>query len=239
MLHPLLSLWRSTCRATFYDRGVDGRTLAAEQWSDMLPPLGTRRTFRHTDEAVGYLRYWAGDMSASNELGWLLKRCSPTSSVLAAPEHWVHALGGLLVSGAVAVVEESVRSARPARIVPAPAGAAAAAAAAAAATAAGASPAAAAAAAAAAASPLAALPALASVPAVPRAEDLLPALEDARIEGAEVLPELDQSLAQVNATMGQVDTAAASVAPAPDKVPGIGTAMSDAAAAAQKAIDEA
>jgi hypothetical protein len=218
MLHPLVSLWRSTCRATFYNSGMDGRTsIAAEQWADLLPPLGIRRGFRHTDDAATYLRYWASDPAASAELRWLLKIGAPTAASSATPDRWVHALAGLLVTGGIAVVEESVRAARPGRIVPAPGAGGAAAAAAA----------------------LAAMPALAAAPVVPRPENLLPALEDARIESAEVLPELDQSLAQVNATMGQVDTAAASVAPAPDKVPEIATAMSDAAAAAQKAIDDA
>ena len=218
MLHPLLSLWRNTSRATFYDSGLDGRSaMAAEQWSEMLPPLGIKRGFHNTDEAAGYLRFWLGDPSAKAQLQWVLKRCAPGGIAAApGPDRWVESLAGLLALGIVAVVEESARRARPGRLAPAPAAAAAAGAAA-----------------------LAAMPALAAAAAVARPEDLLAVLEDARIETAEVLPELDQSLAQVTATMGQVDTAAATVAPAPDKVPDIGTKMTDAATAAQQAIDEA
>jgi hypothetical protein len=216
MLHPLLSLWRNTSRATFYDRGMDARSAGSvDPWSDMLPPLGVRRGFRHTDEAADYLRFWMGDPSAQAELRWLLKRASPAAIASAGPERWVHALAGLLVTGSVAVVEEAARRAMPGRLGLAPGAATASAAA------------------------LAAMPALAAAPVVPRVEDLLPALEDIRVEGAVVLPELDQSLAQVTATMGELDTAAASVAPAPEKVPEIGTVMTGVADQIQQSIDAA
>ena len=217
MLHPLLSLWRPPCRVTFYDQGAGSAGDSGEPFQGMLPPLGTRRLFRNTEDAAMYVRYWSGEPSAQAELRWLLKRCAPSAHAGTAPDRWVQSLAALLVSGVVAVVEESSRRAMPGRLAPAPGSSSAAAAAAA----------------------VAALPALDSVPAVPAPENLLPALEDARIEGAAVLTELDQSLAQVTATMGQVEAAAANVEPAPNKVPDISTAMTGAADAAQQAIDAA
>jgi hypothetical protein len=214
MLHPLLSLWRHSCRATFYDQGVGGASAhGADLAHGLLPPLGTKRWFRSADEAMAYLRYWSGDPSAQAELRWLLKKCASAPQAGATVDRWMHSLAGLLLSGTVVVVEESARRSMPGRLVAAPAASAAA--------------------------TLAALPPLSSVPAVAPPPNVLPAVEEARIESAEVLPELDQSLEQVNATMGQVDTASASVAPAPDKVPEIGTAMQEAAQRAQQAIDGA
>jgi hypothetical protein len=214
MLHPLLSLWRHSCRATFYDQGVGGAPAhGADLAHGLLPPLGTKRWFRSADEAVAYLRYWSGDPSAQSELRWLLKKCAPAPLAGATVDRWMHALAGLLLTGTVVVVEESARRSMPGRLVAAPAASTAAA--------------------------LAALPPLSSVPAVAPPPNVLPAVEEARIESAEVLPELDQSLEQVNATMGQVDSASASVAPAPDKVPDISTAMQEAAQRAQQAIDGA
>ena len=214
MLHPLLSLWRHSCRATFYDQGVAGSPSYANDASPaMLPPLGVKRSFRNADEAAGYLRYWSGDPSAQAELRWLLKRCSPTPMAGAAIDRWLHALGGLMLSGVVVVVEESSRRAMPSRLAPAPSAGAAA--------------------------TLATLPPLSSVPAVPAPENLLPLVEEVRIEGAVVLPELDQSMEQLTVTMAQVDNASATVDPAPNKVPDITEAMAAAAASAQQAINGA
>lgn len=214
MLHPLLSLWRHSCRATFYDQGVGGTPAhGGDLAHGLLPPLGTKRWFRSADEAVAYLRYWSGDPSAQSELRWLLKKCAPAPLAGATVDRWMHALAGLLLTGTVVVVEESARRSMPGRLVAAPTASAAA--------------------------TLATLPPLSSVPAVAPPPNVLPAVEEARIESAEVLPELDQSLEQVNATMGQVDSASASVAPAPDKVPDISTAMQEAAQRAQQAIDGA
>ena len=86
---------------------------------------------------------------------------------------------------------------------------------------------------------LAALPALSSLPQTPAPENLLPALEEIRIEGAEVLPELDQAMAQVEASIASVDTAGASLEPAPSKVADIQSAMGTAAAASAQDLDAA
>jgi hypothetical protein len=81
-----------------------------------------------------------------------------------------------------------------------------------------------------AAAALSALPALSSLPAIPALENLLPALEDIRIEGAEVLPELNQSLEQVQATIATIGSASLSLDPAPSKVAAIKEALSAASA---------
>lgn len=62
------------------------------------------------------------------------------------------------------------------------------------------------------------------VPEIP----LLPVLEEVQMEGAEVLPEIEEALENINATMGSVDTASVSLEPAPSKVPEIQTAMTSA-----------
>ncbi|TAG34830.1 MAG: hypothetical protein EAZ34_04765 [Polaromonas sp.] len=69
------------------------------------------------------------------------------------------------------------------------------------------------------------MPALSSVPVVPQLPPLLNVLEDVQIEGADVLPEVDQSLAQINITLGSMQNAEGSIEPAPNKVPDVKTAM--------------
>jgi hypothetical protein len=219
MLHPLVSLWRHSCRVTFYDQGIGGRGVDADDLSgSVLPPLGVRRDFNSAEEAVSYLRFWAAEPAASAELRWLLKKCSPSGSAGGPGERWLNSLASLLMQGTVAIVEETARRATPARIGVASTGSA--------------TPAATAAA-------LAAMPALASVPAIVPPPNLLPLVEDVRIEGAEVLPELNQSLDQVTATIGKIEAASADVQPAPNKVPDITEAMKAAADRAQQSLDGA
>ncbi len=57
---------------------------------------------------------------------------------------------------------------------------------------------------------------------------MLPVLEEVQMEGAEVLPEIEQALDNIESTMGNVDTASVSLTPAPSKVPEIQTAMTNA-----------
>ena len=75
------------------------------------------------------------------------------------------------------------------------------------------------------------------VPKLP-APPLLPILETVQIEGAEVLPEIMQTLQNVKLAMGSIDLASVSLAPAPSKVPEIQTAMTDASAAITTALDD-
>lgn len=85
---------------------------------------------------------------------------------------------------------------------------------------------------------LAALPALSDVPVVPQLPALLDVLEDVQIEGAEVLPEVQQSLAQISNTLGSMEGAAGSIAPAPNKVPDVKTAMDATSADITSTLDK-
>lgn len=177
--------------------------------------LGTRRSFLSADEAFNYLRYWLPEPSARAELKWVLQRSGPSLVTShGGVDGWLHALAGRLKSGAVAVMEEHARHARPGRLVAAPSAGAAAAAAA-----------------------LSALPALSTLPTQPAVESLLPALEEIRVEGAEVLPELDQSLEQVSASISSVESASLSLEPAPSKVTDISTSLADASARTTAELD--
>ena len=69
---------------------------------------------------------------------------------------------------------------------------------------------------------------LASMPDVAPVVPLLPVLEELQIEGAEVLPEIDQSLEQIDLTMGSIDSAGASLKPTPEKIAAIDTTMTEA-----------
>lgn len=175
---------------------------------------GARRRFVSSEEAFQYLRYWLGEPAARAELRWVLQRSGPSlATSQAGADGWVHALSGRLVSGAIVVVEEMSRQAMPGRLVAPPATAAAVAA-------------------------LAKLPALASMPAIAVPLNMLPVLEDIRIEGAEVLPELNQSLAQVKATIATIGSASLSLDPAPSKVAAIRTALATAASRTTTTLGE-
>lgn len=77
-----------------------------------------------------------------------------------------------------------------------------------------------------------ALPAI--VPVLP----LLPLLEELQIEGAEVLPEITQSLEQIDLTLGAINLAGISLEPTPSKVPQINTVMTDASQSVTKTLDD-
>ena len=64
-----------------------------------------------------------------------------------------------------------------------------------------------------------------------RAEKLL---EEVQIEGAEVLPEIEQSLEQVDITIGEINLAPVSLEPTPSKVPAISEKMGETAHAATR-----
>ena len=66
-----------------------------------------------------------------------------------------------------------------------------------------------------------------AVPALPEVP-ILPVLEEVQMEGAEVLPEINQALDNISSTIGSVDTASLSMTPAPSKVPEIQTSMTTA-----------
>lgn len=85
---------------------------------------------------------------------------------------------------------------------------------------------------------MAGLPALSDVPVVPQLPPLLDVLEDVQIEGAEVLPEVQQSLEQISVTLGSVQEASGSMAPAPNKVPDVKTAMDSTSAEVTSILDK-
>ncbi|MQA37631.1 hypothetical protein [Rugamonas aquatica] len=201
MLHPLASLWRHSSRVTFYESGGQVGQALLQGGAHMA---GSRRRFASADDAYSYLRYWLGEPAARAELKWILQRSGPSlATAHAGVDGWLHALAGRLVSGAVVVLEELSRQAMPGRLVAPPAAAMSAAA-------------------------LSALPALSAVPQIPVVPNLLPVLEDIRIEGAEVLPELNDALAQVKVTISTVGSASLSLEPAPTKVAAIKAALSAA-----------
>lgn len=216
MLHPLASLWRHSGRVTFYESGGQlGAALlqGGDQGGAQGSASGARRRFASADEAFAYLRFWAGEPAARAELKWVLQRSGPSlATANAGPDGWLRALAGRLMNGAIVVLEEMSRQARPGRLV-APAAAAMSAAA------------------------ISALPSLDALPALPVVEDLLPVLEDIRIEGAEVLPELDQSLEQVDAAIARIGAASLSLEPAPSKVAEIGTAVTAASSQATSTLE--
>ncbi len=213
MLHPLASLWRHSGRVTFYETGgqVGQALLQGGGPGAQSHVLGARRRFSSSDDAYTYLRYWMGEPAARAELKWVLQRSGPSLVASGGADGWLHALAGRLASGAIAVLEVTNRSAMPGKLV-APAAAAMSAAA------------------------VAALPALSEVPSIPAVVNLLPALEDVRIEGAEVLPELNQSIEQIDAAIASVSAASLSLDPAPAKIAAIGTSITDAAAKATAAL---
>jgi len=87
-------------------------------------------------------------------------------------------------------------------------------------------------------SALADMPALSDVPVVPTPPPLLDVLEEVQIEGAEVLPEVQQSLDQISVTLGSVKSASTSMEPVPNKVPEVKTAMDSTSAEITQALDK-
>jgi hypothetical protein len=219
MLHPLASLWRHNCRVTFYESGGQpAHALSGAQRPHQHPVAGSPRTFLCNEDASQYLRYWMGEPAARAELKWVLQRSGPAlAATRAGDDGWLQALAGRIATGAIAVMEELGRQAMPGRLV-ASAGAADAATEVAVAA-------------------LAALPPLVSVPKAPAlAPPLLPVLEELRVEGAEVLPELEQSLEQVELSIASFAGASLSLDPAPDKVAQITDAMKAAASRADATL---
>jgi hypothetical protein len=74
-------------------------------------------------------------------------------------------------------------------------------------------------------------------PVVPPAE-VLPLLEKVQIEGAEVLPEVLQTLEQIDVSLGSLDLASVSLEPTPSAVPSISDAMTEASASVTTTIDD-
>ena len=72
----------------------------------------------------------------------------------------------------------------------------------------------------------------------PPVPPLLPVVEEVQIEGAEVLPEIDQTLEQIELTMASIAEVTVSLEPVPLKVPLIQKSMNDASAAVDKTLGD-
>ncbi|MDB5872019.1 MAG: hypothetical protein JWQ07_1461 [Ramlibacter sp.] len=174
---------------------------------------GRRVAFWHAEDAQAWLCFWKSDVGAVMALRGALQKGEPSAPVFSWTDDQVLAkLGARLARGAVVAIE-SARPSMPAVLPLAPAP-----------------------------------PAVVEPPAVPVAQilagipvpppPLLPLLEELQIEGAEVLPEIEQSLAQVDITIGELKVAPVSLEPTPSKVPGIETAMTEAGASVTATLDK-
>jgi hypothetical protein len=174
---------------------------------------GKRRTFWHADEAQDWLRFWKNDAAGVMALRVALQKSEPSAPVYSwSDEQVIAKLAGRLARGAV-VVTEAALPAAPSVLPTAPAP-----------------------------------PAVAEPPAVPVSQilaavpvpppPLLPLLEEVQVEGAEVLPEIEQSLEQVELTIGEIKVAPVSLEPTPSKVPGIESAMTEAGASVTSELDK-
>lgn len=170
------------------------------------------RRFSSHEAALAYLRFWRGDAGAMGDLRHALLRSGtlPAGPRGSGPDALLSALAEQLQRGALRLYESHLQRTPPGRLALAPSSGA---------------------------SALASLPALDDLPSVPVLPPLLPALEDLQIEGAEVMPEVEQSLAQIDATLGTVGEVSASLEPAPDGVPAVKTGMAEASARVKGKLD--
>lgn len=76
-----------------------------------------------------------------------------------------------------------------------------------------------------------------TLPDKPPVPPLLPILEEVQLGNAQVLPEIDQTLAQIDVSIGGVDQAGVSLDPAPLQIPKIEEAMTEAGANVKKTLD--
>lgn len=79
---------------------------------------------------------------------------------------------------------------------------------------------------------------LSSVPVVVEPPPLLPLVEEVQIEGAEVLPEITQTMEQIDLSMENIELTGASLQPAPTKIPLIAPAMQGASSSITSTLDD-
>jgi hypothetical protein len=174
--------------------------------------------FRGVRDAASYLSVWRREPGAMGGLRAALARCERGAPLAAlSDDQVIDALAKHLTNGTLAVVEEPISLTPPAAAVAAAAQAAAAAAA------------------------IAALDAPTLPPvAAPKPPEvpILAALENVQIEGAEVLPEVNQSLDQIDLTIASVASATTSLEPAPSGVPAISSAVDDASTSVTGTLDD-
>jgi len=172
---------------------------------------GDRRRFSDASQAGDWLSFWRTDVAALLALRQALQRSDPGTPLYdCADEEVLLRVAARLVQGGIIAIEGAEQPAAP--IMPA----------------------------------APAPPAVAEPPAVPLsalavekppAPPLLPILEEVQIEGAEVLPEIEQSLEQVDITIGEIKLAPESLEPTPSKVPNIAETMSGAAKSVTGTLD--
>lgn len=216
MLYPLASLWRQNCRIDIIEsdtlEGVHAGRLSMSTFGNKFTG-NTPKYFSHLEDALRYLRFWSGNPSAMAELHCITQRIGATGTLIGKPsDQALKILANLLVQGKLTLFEVPLRRSMPGRLaIPETASTE--------------------------SSPLADLPALDDVPAVPVLPALLPLLEDVQIEGAEVLPEIIQSLEQIDISLDNISSIAVSLEPTPDKVPPVKTAMEEAAEQITQTLD--
>lgn len=212
MLQPLISLWRHNAKVTFFDAAGAQETIEPD-FSGLAfgSPIGMRRMFSHVHEAMAYLRFWMGEPGALSELRWVLQKTGPSvSGSRGGAEQWLQSLATRLQSGAVVVIEETVRRQFLGRMVAPPSAGG--------------------------FSSLASLADLASLPSLPLLSMVLPDLSSLQVEGAQVLPEINDSIRQVSAATATVGNFSISLSPAPSKVADITSSMRTRAARVDSAL---
>ncbi|MBI2768642.1 MAG: hypothetical protein HYX47_03385 [Burkholderiales bacterium] len=173
---------------------------------------GKRLAFSRADDAEAFLRFWRQDVDSLMALRRALQKSEPSTPVYSwSDDEVLRRLAACMARGAV-VALQSLEASSPAVMPAAPA------------VAAVVNPP---------AVPVSQILSAIAAPEVP----LLPLLEEVQIEGADVLPEIEQSLEQVDITIGQIKLQPVSLAPTPSKVPAITTAMTDVSASVTATLD--
>lgn len=184
-----------------------------DRFSTLPSTRGPALAFDRADEADAYLGFWKTEAAALAALRYALYRCEHSPAVFAfSDQQVIQALSAKLAHGALLLTESNAPPTGGGwPQLP---------------TVVAATP------------DSTTLINLNTLPDKPPVPPLLPLLEELQIEGAEVLPEIEQTLEQIDLTMGNIDLAAVSLAPTPSKVPLIETAMTDASHSVTQTLDE-
>ena len=172
--------------------------------------LERRLEFSSVDDAEAYLRFWKPEGAAISQMRAALQRTGHPSRVSAlSDQEVIRALASQLVRGSLVLTESALPPPSPEWVFAVASDASSA------------------------ATLRAIRPAPPALPApVPIAAlALLPVLEEVQIEGANVLPEILQTLEQIDLTMGNLKLASVSLQPAPSGVAAISGAMQQASGA--------
>jgi hypothetical protein len=171
--------------------------------------LERRLEFSSVDDAEAYLRFWKPEGAAITQMRSALQRAGQPSRVSAlSDQDVIRALASALVRGSLVLTESLLPPPSPDWVFPLAADAPSAAA----------------------QPPIRARQPAPTGPVPIAAVPLLPLLEEVQIEGADVLPEILQTLEQIDLTMGSIKLAAVSLQPAPSGVAPINAAMQQASA---------